>query len=410
MSSSVTLHRFPTQLSLRLVGWALVLLVAGQGCVATGPLKFGKLGLFGGDKIPVAGEKNPVVQVLTMWQPGEGPGIDGKTTRGFVGQIYLFTAKSPIAAKARGLVEVYVFDDHGSEEEQTKPLHQFRYEPDSWELLGQPGKLGQVHTLFVAYTRPGKHKAQCSLRVTFTPDKGLPVHSEMSYVTLPGRASQGESSTGGLSTGPRGDDTVDSVDAESPDDERVTTGRGAQGRPPSGGLDKARSMQTAQEELARRLQSIDFSALNAPRGRRPATPLDERERQRIAGEVRQREAQYAQADFERDADTPRSRRPLRREGRGEVELAGYEEEFDGDRPAEARRRRGGNSPRPADWNADRDADWESDEEFDGEERPARLSQVDRGRNRRVRQADYVDSRVLAEPLEDEEWEAAEFGE
>ncbi|MFM8582788.1 MAG: hypothetical protein ACKOFW_14955, partial [Planctomycetaceae bacterium] len=266
-----------------LVLWAVVLLTLGQGCVSTGPLKFGKLGLFGGEKIPVASEKNPVVQVLTMWQAGEGPGIDGKTTRGFVGQIYLFTARSPIAAKARGLVEIYVFDDQGDEEQQTKPLHQFRYEPDSWEMLGQPGKLGQVHTLFVAYTRPGKHKAQCSLRVTFTPDKGLPIHSEMSYITLPGRSANADAATGGLSAARPGEA------ANSFDDSREATGEEPVGRAAKAPVDKARAMQNTQEELARRLQTIDFSAINSPKGRRAATPLDDRERERIVAAARRRD-------------------------------------------------------------------------------------------------------------------------
>ena len=358
--------------------WAVTLLAFGQGCVSTGPLKLGKLGLFGGEKIPVASDKNPVVQVLTMWQPGEGPGIDGKTTRGFVGQIYLFTARSPIAAKARGLVEIYVFDDHGDEEQQTKPLHQFRYEPDSWEMLGQPGKLGQVHTLFVAYTRPGKHKAQCSLRVTFTPDKGLPVHSEMSYVTLPGRAAPGEAATGGLSAARKAEGATGLDDADE------ATGEDSAGRASKAPVDKARAMQSAQEELARRLQSIDFSAINSPKGRRPATPLDDRERERIVASAQRRDTLYAQAEVaDEDWDAPRTRRAPRRTARRDVELAGYEEETT--------------------WADEGEDQWE-------EARPARLSQVDRRRNRRDQGADFADSRVSVEPLGDDEQGAGELAE
>jgi hypothetical protein len=55
------------------------------------------------------------------------------------------------------------------------------------------------------------------------------------------------------------------------------------------------------------------------------------------------------------------------------------------------------------WAAEGADQWE-------EARPARLSQVDRRRNRRDQGADFADSRVSVEPLEDDELAAGELAE
>jgi hypothetical protein len=135
----------------------------------------------------MADAANPAVKVLSLWQPAEGTGIDGKTCRGMVGQIYFFTRKSPIGAKVDGTVRIYLFDDQGSDEDQVKPLHQFDFPADSWAARGQDGELGHAYSVFIPYTRKGFHEAHCGLRIRFTPAAGgFPVYSEMTYVTLPG--------------------------------------------------------------------------------------------------------------------------------------------------------------------------------------------------------------------------------
>jgi len=287
----------------RVVVLASALLLAASGCSSLGNFRLGQ------ERIPQASPKNPIVQVLAMWQPGEGPGIDNKTTRGFVGTLYFFTSKSPIAAKTNGSVSVYLFDDQGEEEEQVKPLHHFIWESKDIAQLGQPGKLGQSYTVFIPYTRPGFHKAQCSLRVTYTPDAGSPVNSEMAYVALPGRKYRDhqESDQAGLKQRKRPRTSEDEEDA---------------GTPEIRSLEMGRSNRTAlpHSELARRIESIDLTALRKPKDSPAlsAAPLNERERARIIRELQQQGEEFAVAE----EAAPASRRsPARRK----VVLANYTE-------------------------------------------------------------------------------------
>lgn len=235
--------------------------------------------LFGRDKVPVAGPKNPVVQVLGMWQPGTGPGIDGKTTRGFAGQIFFFTSDSAIAAKVRGEVSIYVFDDQGTPEEQIKPIHKFRYEADSWELLGHAGKLGQAYSVFVPYTRPGFHKALCSLKVKFVPEKGgATVYSDMASLGLPGKKQKTEAEGDGSEA--EDDDSSEELE----DGSHELTRKAASG-----------SSSTASPSLlAKDLTSIDLSQFRRPAGAPPAVALDDRERSRIMQNVRGRGEEFSQ--------------------------------------------------------------------------------------------------------------------
>ena len=72
------------------------------------------------------------------------------------------------------IMRIFVFDDQGeTEEEQAKPLHQFDYTAKSMALLGVEGELGETYRVFVPYTRPGNHRADCALRVAFVPEDGL---------------------------------------------------------------------------------------------------------------------------------------------------------------------------------------------------------------------------------------------
>jgi hypothetical protein len=281
---------------------ASALLLAASGCTSLGNFHLGQ------ERIPQASPKNPIVQVLAMWQPGEGPGIDNKTTRGFVGTMYFFTSKSPIAAKTSGSVSVYLFDDQGAEDEQVKPLHHFIWESKDIAQLGQPGKLGQSYTIFIPYTRPGFHKAQCSLRVTYTPDAGSPVNSEMAYVALPGRKYR---------------DTQDSDQATLKQRKRAHTSEEEDdGTPEIRSLEMGRGDRNAlpHSELARRIESIDLTALRKPKDSPAlsATPLNERERARIIRELHQQGEEFALAE---EDSRPTRREPVRHA----VVLANHEE-------------------------------------------------------------------------------------
>lgn len=159
---------------------AILLCLSACGCASGGLLKVGK------KDFPRSGPENPVVQVLALWQPANGTGLDGKACRGFAGQIMFLTHKSSIPAEVDGDIRVYVFDDQGTREEQTRPFHQFDFPGEVWKTYLQLGQLGPSYGLFIPYTRKGRQEAQCSLRVRYTAPDGRVAYSEMLTVELPG--------------------------------------------------------------------------------------------------------------------------------------------------------------------------------------------------------------------------------
>jgi hypothetical protein len=139
------------------------------------------------DKVPTADAEHPAIEVLAVWQAAEGPGIGGIPTRGFAGQLFFFTQDRAAPVAVDGKARIYVFDDHGSAEQQTRPLRQFDFDRQSWTAHLQSSKLGPTYGVFIPYPRNDYHQAICSLRIRFTPTtKGRPLFSTSSTIVLPG--------------------------------------------------------------------------------------------------------------------------------------------------------------------------------------------------------------------------------
>lgn len=168
-------------MSLSRLRWCFALSVV---CSAIGCANGQLMGF--GNQSPKATLRNPVVQMLALWQPGDGIGLDDKSSRGFSGQVYFFTQNKDFPAIVDGTVRVYVFDNQGTEEEQGKPLHQFEFPPEAWDTHRFDSKLGTVYNVFVPYPRKGGHEAECTLQVRFTPRSGPTVYTEMTKIVLPG--------------------------------------------------------------------------------------------------------------------------------------------------------------------------------------------------------------------------------
>src|SRR5262245_50132636 len=162
-----------------------LLLVAPAGCATSGLLKTSK------SDVPKSGPKNPVIRILGVWEPAMGPGLEEKTTRGCLGQIYFFSQGSDLAAMVDGDVRVYVFDDEGSAEEQTKPLHEVNFPAASWNALLTKGPLGATYNVFIPYIRPGNHEAKCSLRIRYKPANGPIAYSDFVNICLEGKKKPG---------------------------------------------------------------------------------------------------------------------------------------------------------------------------------------------------------------------------
>ena len=143
--------------------------------------------LTGKPEIVRATAANPVMDVVSIWESGEGRGLNGLPSRGLAGQLMFFTLRDPAAALVDGDVAIYLFDDQGTPEEQSHPIWEKTFTSLEWNSLAMQTSLGTAYQLFVPYVRKGNHAARCSVRVKFTPaDGSTPIYSKMSHVRLAG--------------------------------------------------------------------------------------------------------------------------------------------------------------------------------------------------------------------------------
>jgi hypothetical protein len=159
---------------------AALLMLSGTGCANLTLLNIKS------EKIPTADAEHPAIEVLAIWQAAEGPGVKGIPTRGFAGQIFFFTQDRATPVAVDGTARVYIFDDHGTPQDQARPLHQFDFDRESWKGHLQMPKIGPTYGVFIPYPRDDFHQAVCSLRVRFTPTKGRPLYTASSTIVLPG--------------------------------------------------------------------------------------------------------------------------------------------------------------------------------------------------------------------------------
>ena len=137
-------------------------------------------------KIPKASASDPVVQILCLWQQAEGRDPDGYPCKGFAGQILFLSSKAATPVQCDGDVRIYLFDDLGTAEEQTKPIRQFDFDTGSWKVHLTETSLGPTYSVFVPYVRRGVKDANCALRVRLKPSYGQFVFSDLSNMSLNG--------------------------------------------------------------------------------------------------------------------------------------------------------------------------------------------------------------------------------
>lgn len=153
-----------------------------SGCATPGILSLARWK----HSFPKANRKNPAVRALCLWQPGEGRGLDDMPTRGFTGQIYFFARNGASPVVVNGDLRIFVFDDQGTDEEQSKPFHQFDFKGKAWQNFLTDSQIGPGYSLFIPYTRKGHHHAQCAIQVRLIADGGPTIYSDMVHITLSG--------------------------------------------------------------------------------------------------------------------------------------------------------------------------------------------------------------------------------
>jgi hypothetical protein len=150
------------------------------GCAGLKPLELTN------KDFPKTTAQNPATEMLVIWQPAEGRGMKGLPARGFAGQILFFTGQQTSPVQVDGDVRIYLFDDKGTADQQTKPIHQFDFKPEAWSTHLYAGTLGPAYQVFIPYTNDDHSQSKCALRVRFQPAAGPVIYSEMTSVALPG--------------------------------------------------------------------------------------------------------------------------------------------------------------------------------------------------------------------------------
>lgn len=163
--------------------WLCGFLACASGCGSTGL----NMSMFSSETHEKESAENFVEQVIPVWQEAEGAGLKpNSVSKGFGAQIYFISHNKGLPTEVHGSVRIYVFDDLGTPEEQSKPFHQFDFPAEAWKLHLTMSKLGPAYQVFIPYTREGGRKAQCALRIRYTPEKGAPVFSQMVTIDMPG--------------------------------------------------------------------------------------------------------------------------------------------------------------------------------------------------------------------------------
>tara|TARA_R110002111_G_scaffold262613_1_gene339474 strand:- start:59141 stop:60034 length:894 start_codon:yes stop_codon:yes gene_type:complete len=134
--------------------------------------------------------KKPAVEIVALWEPAEGKGVDGLPTRGFAGQILFFQHNNSSPVYVKGEVLVYLYDDQGDLKEQSKPLHQYKFDAGAWQVHAVESTLGPAYQVFIPYVRKGRDQAECALRVQLTQKDAPDIYSRMISVKLEGKTPQ----------------------------------------------------------------------------------------------------------------------------------------------------------------------------------------------------------------------------
>jgi hypothetical protein len=144
-------------------------------------------------KVSKASPQNPAVQIVCLWEQAEGRDPNGVPCRGFAGQILFLGNRQAKPVEIEGDVRIYLFDNVGTPDEQSRPLRQYDFDNESWKLHLTSTAVGPSYSVFVPYVRRGQANAQCALRVRLTPKDGPTLFSEFSSLPLKGASHVPES-------------------------------------------------------------------------------------------------------------------------------------------------------------------------------------------------------------------------
>lgn len=161
--------------------------VLGAVCATTGCSSLALTSALPGFSMLNRDKDRPVIEIMALWQPGEGRDTKGLPCRGFAGQIFFFKQGSSAPTEIEGDVKIYVFDDQGTEEQNAKPMHVYEFKNGAWNNYLTKTNVGKAYQIFIPYPRKGDHRAVCSLRIKHEAPGGLGLLSDPADIILAGK-------------------------------------------------------------------------------------------------------------------------------------------------------------------------------------------------------------------------------
>lgn len=169
------------RLMILLAGGALL---GGAGCATSGELM---TAITPGQVKTKVSDSPRVSRIVCLWEPGSG-NLPNGPKRGVLGQILFFHNKDDAPIEVDGKVTVYLFDNHGTIEEQTKPVQKLVLTSKDLQATHVDAAIGHSYHIPVPYVRDNDGLAStCTMRVKYTSPEGRVVYSDLSSVYLEGK-------------------------------------------------------------------------------------------------------------------------------------------------------------------------------------------------------------------------------
>lgn len=141
-----------------------------------------------------ARDEKPITKIVCLWEPGVGR-IPNGPTRGVLGQVLFFSGSDRKPQKVAGGAVVYLFDDHGSPEEQSTPVLKLVLTPKELEAVGTETVLGTAYQIPVPYPEKHRLETNCTMKVKYTSPSGQVTYSDLGTVLLEGTSRQSKAVT-----------------------------------------------------------------------------------------------------------------------------------------------------------------------------------------------------------------------
>lgn len=138
------------------------------------------------DPTPSVAKTPRISKIVCLWEEGVGKVPNGPT-RGVLGQILFLDATGDSTTKVDGQLTIYMFDNRGTIEEQTKPIRKLTLSAEDLAATYLETSVGHSYNVPVAYPRKDRLAVTCTMRVKYVAPTGEVAYSDLASVYLDGR-------------------------------------------------------------------------------------------------------------------------------------------------------------------------------------------------------------------------------